>query len=212
MKMLIAPAGFGVAALSLLSVFSGATAQAAISYDEGLSGDLSGSGLSPTSISLSVGSNQVLGETGRDANGAVDRDYFTFVVPTGTELISLWVLPGTTSGGARSLSFIALEEGPQVTVPIVPASAAGLLGWSHYGPDDVGEDILDDMGVAGQGAAGFVPPLPEGSYSVWVQELTPGTYPYGFDFEVKAVPEAKNGVLLGGMIAGLIAVRRWKRA
>ncbi|MBL9135982.1 MAG: hypothetical protein JNK85_08950 [Verrucomicrobiales bacterium] len=212
MKMLNAPGGFRMLALAVLGACGSASVHAAISYDEGLSGDLSGSGLAPTSISLSLGSNQVLGDTGRNVNGAVDRDYLTFVVPTGTALKSLWVLPGTTSGGARGLAFLALEEGPQVTLPTSPASAAGLLGWEHYGPDDIGEDILDNMGVSGAGATGFVPPLPEGTYSVWIQELSTGTFPYAFDFELKAVPEAKNGVLLGGMLAGLIAFRRWKRA
>ena len=55
----------------------------AIVYNESVNGDLSNIGSTPTGISVSIGSNQILGSTGRGTDNVIDRDYFTFVVPTG---------------------------------------------------------------------------------------------------------------------------------
>src|ERR1700733_6275942 len=77
-------------------------------YNESIDGDLSNVGTTPTVLTFSAGSNEGLGTTGRSASG-VDRDYFTFTVPTGYLLSSLTVLPGTTVGGAAS--FIGMEAG-----------------------------------------------------------------------------------------------------
>jgi len=88
---------------------------AAVLYDEATAGDFSGSGLTPTSVGLlAPGSNQIFGSTGNV--GGSDRDYFTLTVPNGYQLASILELPGTQSG---NLSFIGLQEGPQVTLPTV---------------------------------------------------------------------------------------------
>jgi hypothetical protein len=171
-------------------------------YNEAVDGDLSNSGLAPTAVGpLTVGSNEVLGTTGSDTSG-VDRDYFTMTVPTGFALTSIIVLPGTTSGGG-GLSFIGLQEGPQVTVATDASSAAGLLGWWHYSPGDINHDILPSMAIPADGSSGFTPPLGPGQYSFWIQELSAGVFPYGFDFELSSVPEPASFVT---MLCGLAIV------
>jgi hypothetical protein len=181
-------------------LLSSAAARADTLYDESVSGDLSNDGLAPTSLSFSLGSNQVLGTTGRAT--ATDRDYFTFTIPAGEVLSMLVELPGTTSGG---VSFIGLEAGPQLTLPTNPPDATGLLGWMHYGPPLIGLDILPLMGTAGQGSTGFVPPLPAGTYSIWIQDFNSGSFTYGFNFVVSAPEPALGGLLLGALSLALVS-------
>jgi len=183
-------------------------ATAAIVYDEAGSGDLSNSGLTPTLISVAEGENQVFGTTGTGAAGP-DRDYFTFTVPAGLELVAVAVLPGTTTAG---VSFFGVESGSQVTVPPNAGSAAGLLGWHHYTPAD--GNIINELSIPAAGSSGFTPPLGAGSYAFWVQELSPGTYNYGFDFQLlpAAVPESGPGLLGCAAAAGLVfAVARTRK-
>lgn len=180
-------------------------------YDEGVSGDLSGNGLAPTGITLDLGSNEIHGTTGRTA-GVVDRDYFTFHVPAGLTLEAVRVLAGTTSGGVGSLSFIGLEAGPQLTLGTSPADATSLLGWDHYGPGDIGTDLLPDMAIPQNGSSGFTIPLGEGDYSVWVQELSTGSFSYNFDFVVGEVPESRNiGWIVAGALGTMITAKARSR-
>jgi hypothetical protein len=182
------------------------TAQAHTAWDEAVSGDFSGIGTSPTPVSLAPGSNLIRGTTGR-IGGVVDRDYFSFTLPEGWQLDTLTVLPGTTALGISELSFIAVQAGPQVTVNPTGGSAAGLLGWKHFGENDIGQDILQIMGF-GPGASGFFGSLPAGSYAFWIQDTGTGTARYNLDFGVSVVPEPASALLLLGGIAGLAALRR----
>jgi len=168
--------------VGLLSV-----AQASIVYQESVSGDFSGNGLTPTSISVALGSNQIFGSTGRDTSSIVDRDYLTFTVPVGALWSGLLVLPGTTTIG--NLGFIGLQAGNQVTVGTAPANAAGLLGYRHYNAADINTDILAEIGTAGNSSTGFTPPLGGGTYALWIQETGSGTSNYGFDIVLTAAPE-----------------------
>ena len=198
-----------LAAVAAAATLAG-PAHAAVVYSEAVSGDLSDSGLSPTVIGLAAGSNQILGSTGRNAAGTVDRDYFTVSVPAGLSLTALIELPGTTTGGA-GVSFIGLQSGAQVTLAPTATSAAGLLGWSHYGATP-NVDLLPAIGASGNGASGFAPPLPAGRYAFWVQELAAGSFSYGFDLVLDApraaVPEPTSLALaaLGGVL--MVAARR----
>ena len=181
----------------------------AIDYNEAVSGDFSNVGLNPTSLgTLTLGSNQTLGTTGR-GNAGLDRDYFTFNVPSGLRLVSLIELPGTISGG---VSFIGLQAGSQVTLPTNTSSAAGLLGWTHYGPGDVNTDILPRMGIASNGSSGFTTPLGAGNYSLWIQDFNTGQFSYGFRFGVQAaVPEPGSIALLVGVSAMGALMRRRRK-
>jgi hypothetical protein len=156
-----------------------------------------------------LGSNQVFGTTGRTA-GVVDLDYFTFTVPLGQLLTGITILPGTAGLGPLGDAFIGMQAGSQVTVLPTATDATGLLGWFHYDSSDVGTNILPLMATSGFGSSGFTPPLPEGSYSFWVQELSTGTAPYGFNFTLATpgprTPEpASLAMLLSGL--ALIAAR-----
>jgi len=181
-----------------------AQVSASVIYNEATSGDLSGSGLTPTSIgALSLGSNQIFGTTGA-VGGVTDRDYFTISVPHGLELSAIVEDSGTQSG---NLSFIGMEAGPQVTLPTNTTTAAGLLGWRHYSPADIGTNVLADMSVAAMGSSGFSIPLGAGTYSFWIQDTSPGTFAYAFDLQV--VPEPATGALLVlGLGVGAMATRR----
>jgi hypothetical protein len=172
-------------------------------YNESISGDLSNSGLTPTLLSISFGSNDVFGTTGKSAAGVIDRDYFTFTVPQGLELTAITVLPGTGTLGALGESFIGIESGPQVTVSTAATDATGLLGWDHYGTEDIGVNILPLMGTSGLGSTGFSGPLPAGTYSFWVQEASVGTVPYGLEFTV-ATPEPASWTMLCTGMAALV--------
>ncbi len=183
----------------------------ATDYLESTSGDFSNDGLHPTSIgAVTAGSNSIFGSTGRGTSG-LDRDYFTLTVPAGFEITLLTELPGTSVGG--SFSFIGLESGTQVTLPTNTATAAGLLGWTHYGVGDINTDILPRMGISSNGSTGFTPPLGAGSYSFWIQDFNAGVFNYGFNIGVQSIPEPGSaGLLLGsGCGIGLFAFSGLKR-
>ena len=190
------------AAVSALVAVAFATpASATIVHDELISGDLSNSGAAPTSLAFAPGDNWILGTTGRDTQGVVDRDYFTFTLLADEYLTAITVLNGTTTV-ANGLAFIALEAGSQVTVDPAAPTAGPLLGWYHYGPGDILNDILPEIG-AGAGAQGFTPPLGPGTYAVWIQETGTGTANYGFNFVVAEVPEPGTWAM---MLLGFVAV------
>jgi hypothetical protein len=165
-------------------------------YNEAVNGPFSSSGLSPTPVGpLSLGDNDIFGTTGSGTSG-VKRDYFTITVPAGTVLNSIIELPGTQVAG--SFAFFGVQAGPQVTVSPTATSAAGLLGWRHYGPADINTNILPEMAIPAAGSSGFTPPLGPGQYSFWVQELGTGSFPFGFDLALApaaSVPEPSSWLL-----------------
>ena len=175
-------------------------------YDEAVQGDLSNSGLNPTRITVTLGSNQIFGTTGYGASG-IDRDYFTITVPTGLQLSSLMELAGTTTGGEAGVSFLGMQAGNQVTVSPNPASAAGLLGWTHYGRTATNRDLLPVMSSPNFGSSGFTRPLGAGDYSFWIQDYDSGRFSYGFDLVLApaASPAPEPGSYTT-MLAGFAAL------
>ena len=131
-------------------------------------------------------------------------------------MIALNVLTGTLPLG---FSFIGIQSGSQVTLDPATLTATGLLGWTHYQTTDIGTDILDDIGVAKNGSTGFNGPLGSGTYSVWLQEISPTPQgvspqlPFSFAFIVGGVPEPSTWamMLLGFGAIGLV-LRRQRRA
>jgi hypothetical protein len=183
------------------------TVTGAATLDEAVTGDLSNDRLTPTLFTLDAPGggaiNTLSGRTGR-VNGVIDRDYIHIVVPTGYQWTALNVGSITTGGGGGG-SFIGLASGN--TMPVLPTAtdATGLLGWKLYNAGDRGTDILDDMAVPNNGSSGFGRPLPAGSYTLWIQELATGDFPYSFNLTVTAVPEPMSaGLLLLGLV-GLTA-------
>jgi hypothetical protein len=178
-------------------------------------GDLSNDRLAPTRWVLDtntpgptadVYNNVLSGRTGRNAGG-VDRDYVHVVVPQGRQLVALRVGNQTQSAGAGG-SFIGLAAGSVMPLPPDAGSAAGLLGWRHYGPADRNADILPLMAVPVAGSSGFTVPLPAGDYTLWIQELAPGAFDYRFNLQLAAVPEPAGAVLLLLGLGALAARRR----
>lgn len=195
-------------AMATAALLAGTAAQAATAWDESVNGDLSNNGLVPSFAALVAGSNELRGTTGRAfAGGPVDRDYLHITVPAGHVLQAVQVLAGTTTFGGGS--FIGLQAGPQVTLPVDTFSAAGLLGWTLFGPDEIGTDILGAMSLPANGSSGFEIPLPEGSYALWIQETGVASVSYALEFSVVAVPEAPTAaMLLGGLALLAGALRR----
>ena len=186
-----------VAAFALLATSQGA--HAAMVWNETLDGDLSNDGATPTSLTLNVGNNQIIGNTGNVGGLGVDLDYFTFTLAPGQALTSITLLGNTIVSGM--FSFIGVQAGPQVTVAPSGAGGQALLGWAHYGVPDIGSDLL-----ASQISPGSA--LTAGTYSVWVQD-TGGPATYGFDFTtVQQVPLPPSLLLLASTLAGFGFRRR----
>ena len=194
-----------------LPVGLGSSAFGGTLWNSAIDGTPSNSGLDPTALGpMTLGSNNIFGTVGSSPTGVGEPNYFVVTVPTGFALSSITELPGTEVGG--SASFIGVEAGPQVTVPPDATSAAGLLGWWHYGPSDINNNILPLMSIPDDGSSGFTAPLGPGQYSFWIQELSPGPFPYGFALGlVSTVPEP--GTLTSSLIglAMLIPVLRRRR-
>jgi len=176
---------FNVKPLIAAAACQAAMASHAAVWDESLAGDLSNNGLAPSALAFSVGSNEVLGSVGNSGQG-IDRDYFKFTVPPGAKLTSLRLLGNTSVSGAAS--FLALQEGPQVTVTPSGAGVENLLGFAHYGTEQIGTDILP-LVVFNNLSGG----LPSGTYSVWVQD-TGGQVDYGLEFGIVSAADSSADV------------------
>jgi hypothetical protein len=58
---------------------------------------------------------------------------------------------------------------------------------------------------SGTNSIGFIPPLPSGDYSFWIQEGFNGTFPYNFELVLCSVPAPPTILLvaLAGLAMGL---------
>jgi hypothetical protein len=189
---------------AVLAVFGSSGSLAATAWNESVQGDLSNDRLNPTAIAFTSGSNQMVGAAGNAGSG-VDRDYFKITVAPGQELSSITPLVGTTVSG--SVSFIAVQAGPQVTADPSGAGSQALLGWTHYGPGNINEDILPAIWLGG--------PLPAGTYAFWIQD-TAGPVTYAFDFKITPIQLSNAAdaplplwavVVLGAGLLGLASRR-----
>jgi hypothetical protein len=190
----------------------GTAGHGSVIYNEAISGDLSGDFSAPTLLHVSLGLNDVLGSTGKSATtGIIDRDYFTFTVAPGEALSGITLLPGTQTLGPMGDSFIGVESGLTLVNPNTATDATGLLGWTHYGTNDIGVNILPLMGISNMNSIGFTGPLPVGTYSFWVQEASVGPVAYGLEFTITPEP-ATWTMLLTGMAALAGTARRVTRS
>jgi len=97
-------------------------------------------------------------------------DYITFTVGPCDTLTQLTVDSYTAEAGDE-VAFIAVQSGSAFTFPAVEAAdnTGELLGFSHFGMADVGQDILPRIGEE-EDALGFTPPLQPGDYTVWLNQ------------------------------------------
>lgn len=152
----------------------------AADYDESVSGDISDDRLNPTVIALGPGNNRITATQQGDAFGR-DIDYFTFTVPAGMRVRALHVVNYTAVIG--DLAFLGVQNGPIFTTPFNNTKAGDLLGGKVYGDFDIGFDILPEVGTL-SGATGFVPPLPAGDYTWWLNQTgDPSTVELNFQVE-----------------------------
>jgi hypothetical protein len=187
-----------LALISMAAALAGPAAAATL-WNESVNGDLSNVRTAPTNLALSIGSNTITGTT-----VAGDVDFFTVTVPGSAFFSALTLIQFTT---ADDLDFLAIESGPIITSTTSPAN---MLGYVHLNAAFVGTDVLDDMAL-GDGALGFTPPLPAGTYAMWTQQLQTQMVSYSFDLVV--VPEPTQATLLtAGLVVLAVARRRAARA
>jgi len=192
-----------------------ATAPAkATDYNEAISGDLSNNQAAPTPLTLSLGSNAIIGSV----TGSSDsQDWIVFTIQPGFVMNS-FVNAAYTSSDTQG--FTGFQFGSAFVGSTF--AAASYAGYAHFGTgatnpstpmSTVGVDLLPlmaDPNVA-QGASGFTPPLQAGTYSFLIQQLGSATN-YQFDISVAAVPEPASVWLFGlGSVGMLAMVRRRRR-
>ena len=189
---------------------------ASAGYIESVNGDLSGTFSNPTPIALVPDGFFTIAGTveGAGAGVSVDLDYFTVTVPVGQRLASLNVLPGTVGGGAIG-SFLAIYSGSTAVDP-VSAASTDALGYYLYGAGDIGTDILDNIGtfnfLGTNPSIGFIAPLPAGDYTFWIQEGFRGPFAYNFELVLSSAVPAPPIILLLGLAALAMGLRRYRRA
>lgn len=181
--------GLAGALCTVAGLLSAATASAGIIYDEGVSGDLSGSFAAPTLLSLGVGANTVVGQMGPNGNtGAVggnDADYFTFTLGSGETLDSITVDTYAFSPTDPGVSFF----GYVMSVAFAGQGIGDIDGFVLF--NGASGDILDDIAAGALGA---------GDYAFWVQETSQNTIDYQLTFNTSRtadVPAPAAPLLLG---------------
>jgi hypothetical protein len=200
---------------ALCALLAAAPAKATI-YDEGVSGDLSNDKAAPTALTLTAGSNSVIGTVNGFDNGD-GQDWVSFTIPTGFVMTSY---VNSIYGSADDQGFTGFQFGSSFSGD--EFTAGSYAGYAHFGfaatnPDGsppsstVGVDLLPLMANSSfaPGATGFTPPLGPGTYTFLIQQGNPVTTSYQFDMNVRSVPEAGSSLCLLG-IGGLaiLALRR----
>lgn len=175
-------------------------------WNEAVDGDLSNDPLAPTAVDLVSGSNLLEGTV--SATGGEIRDYLTFTIEPGEQLLGIDLLrydDGTT-GGPGDIGFIALHPGTTSAIPS-GATIGGFLGGVLLDPADVGSDLLLQLAGAPLGGTGFSTPLGAGDYTLHLQQT--GTEISVYTLDLLLVPEPSTALLFGLGLAGL--TRRGRR-
>jgi hypothetical protein len=205
---------FSAAVCALLAA---APAKATL-YDEAVSGDLSNDKGAPTALTLTTGSNSVIGTVNGFGNGD-PQDWVSFTIPTGFVMTSY---VNSTYDSTDDQGFTGFQAGSSFSGDEFVAGS--YAGYAHFGneatnPDGtppkstVGVNLLPLMANPSfaPGTTGFTPPLHAGTYTFLIQQGNPVTTNYQFDMNVRSVsvPEPGSSLCLLGM-GGLatLALRR----
>ena len=204
---------FSVAVCALLA----AAPAKAIIYDEaGPGGDLSNDKAAPTALTLTPGSNSVIGTVSGFDNGD-GQDWVSFTIPTGFVMTSY---VNSKYDSADDQGFTGFQSGSSFSGD--PFMAISYAGYAHFGteatnPDGtppvstVGVDLLPLMADPSfaPDTTGFTPPLAAGTYTFLIQQGDPETTSYQFDMTVRSVPEPGSSLCLLGMGGlAILALRR----
>lgn len=177
------------ASLALLAA-AATNARAVIVWYEVPNGDLSNLPNAPTRITLGEGTSTIIAAVG----GPDLQDWFAITIPVGYQLSSMTL---GDYDSLNQLAFVGFQAGPLFVGDYL--SADSYLGYTHFGHDLVGQDLLAVMAdpLVAEGAQGYTPPLGSGRYTFLVQQFDEDTL-YQFDFEVTPVPApATLGVGMG---------------
>src|SRR5947208_5627062 len=141
-------------------------------YDEAVSGDLSNDKGAPTALTLTPGSNSVIGTVNGFAPGTDPQDWVSFTIPTGFVMTSYInsKYDSTDPQGFTGFQFGSSFSGDEFV-------AISYAGYAHFGfaatnPDGtppvstVGVNLLPLMADPSfaPGTTGFTPPLAAGTY------------------------------------------------
>jgi PEP-CTERM motif-containing protein len=189
----------------------------AILFDEAVSGDLSNDKAAPTALTLTPGSNSVIGTVNGFPPGTDAQDWVSFTIPTGFVMTSYvnTTYVSTDPQGFTGFQFGSSFSGNEFLAP-------SYAGYAHFGtgatnPDTsppsstVGVDLLPLMADPSfaPDTTGFTPPLHAGTYTFLIQQGNPVTTSYQFDMNVRSVPEPGSSLCLLGMGAlAIFALRR----
>jgi hypothetical protein len=187
----------------------------AIIFDEAVSGDLSNNQLAPTALTLTPGSNSVIGTVNGFPPGTDAQDWVSFTIPTGFVMTSY---VNSKYDSADDQGFTGFQSGPSFSGD--PFKEGSYAGYAHFGTDatnplppssTVGVDLLPLMANPSfaPGTTGFTPPLGAGTYTFLIQQGDPVTTGYQFDMTVRPVPEPGSSLcllVLGGL--AIFALRR----
>ena len=198
-----------------------ATAPAkAIIYNEAGSGDLSNDPAAPTPLTLTPGSNSVIGTVAGfpEFGGTDPQDWVSITIPTGFVMTSY---VNAVYNSPDPQGFTGFQFGSSFSGD--PFAALSYAGYAHFGtaannPDNnptssstVGVNLLPLMAdpAFAPGTTGFTPPLGAGTYTFLIQQGDPNTTGYQFDMNLRAVPEPGSSLCLLGMGGlAILAVRR----
>lgn len=188
-----------------------------IVHNEAVNGDLSSDNLNPTQLNLSVGSNHIIGSTTGNPN--LDRDFFSLTIPSGY-LLNKIILADYIDLDDDGLNqgFFAVQAGSKIETSTINANTPSLLGAAVIGAESgkqVGENVLDDLGVAnpirGYSFVGFSSgKLSEGTYTFWIQETRGGIQRYNLDFVLTPIPEPSTIVGIGAVMGFAALMKRKK--
>ena len=187
-------------------------------YDEAVSGDLSNNPAAPTALTLTPGSNSVIGTVNGFPPGTDAQDWVSFTIPNGFVMTSYVnsKYDSTDAQGFTGFQFGSSFSGDEFV-------AGSYAGYAHFGtaaqnPDGnptssstVGVNLLPLMAdpTFAPGTTGFTPPLGAGTYTFLIQQGDPTTTNYQFDMNVRSVPEPGSSFYLLGM--GTLAVLALRR-
>lgn len=153
-------------ALIIGSLLLARAADAGVLWNEMTQGDLSDNRLAPTPLMLQPGDNELFGiMSGARDGGGFDVDYFAVTVPAGYQ-VSQMMLDHYDSFDA--VAFMAMQPGAIFPDDPDTVEPGDLLGWTHFGTLQLGQDLLTTMSVT---TARFTPPLTGTHYTFWVQQL-----------------------------------------